>query len=137
MIDEDEWALQRAILERPDEPMMFLVYADWLEERGQEDRAALLRAVPTMPVRIAGPSHTRTAHIEAIHPYRYELFPWPEPRRSAPYVVALITEFQGPIKCREFWVRTDGTTDDNDAWWGWLLARAVACGWPMPDRETA
>ena len=40
----EEWALLKAILERPDDDARKLVYADWLEEQG-DPRSEYLRLV--------------------------------------------------------------------------------------------
>ena len=37
-------ALRRAILDQPDDYTLRLIYADWLDENGQPDRAAFVRA---------------------------------------------------------------------------------------------
>lgn len=39
----DEQALMKAVLENPADDVCRLVYADWLQERGRNDRAALIR----------------------------------------------------------------------------------------------
>lgn len=44
MSNSDGDTLRRAIIDQPDDDTLRLVYADWLEENGQSDRAAFVRA---------------------------------------------------------------------------------------------
>lgn len=39
----DELAFTKAMIERPDDITLRLVFADWLEEHGQEGRARIMR----------------------------------------------------------------------------------------------
>lgn len=40
----EEWALRRAVVESPDDDLPRLIFADWLDDQGQPDRAAFIRA---------------------------------------------------------------------------------------------
>jgi uncharacterized protein (TIGR02996 family) len=149
MFDEDEAAFHRAILAQPDEPMNFRIYADWLEERGWDERASRLRALDTVTVQVLG----RACIVICPQDHRiHDLF---FGRNWSGYDLescAVISErlynpddtsspwqlqFVRQLPIRQFRVRADGTTDANDQWLGWLLALALAHGWRMPELELA
>lgn len=139
MFDEDEAAFHRAILDRPGDLANILIYADWLEERGAMGWATLLRATPKMTVRV------RPAYYAAICDHRcrreYILTARSPYDQNVPATwIAVIDVWidhypRGGYRRQlpRFRVCADGTSPDNDKWWGWLLALALAHGWRMPD----
>ncbi|MCU0706378.1 MAG: TIGR02996 domain-containing protein [Fimbriiglobus sp.] len=57
MTDERE-AFHAAIWQTPDDDLPRLVYADWLDERGEHDEAAFLRLLCCMPCATGGGSRS-------------------------------------------------------------------------------
>src|SRR5581483_11873304 len=52
MRDEDVIAFLRAVHDRPDDDLPRLIFADWLDERGDWRGPLLRRPAPPMPVRV-------------------------------------------------------------------------------------
>lgn len=141
-MNDEEKAFHRAILDRPDDPALMLIYADWLEGRGAIEQAALMRIATQLEVSIfkfySATIRGARGRRRRRHRYRYDVTaPSPEHPHVSAGLVALVTrhEIGPPHRIDRFWVRADGMTDANEQWWGWLLALALAHGWELPTSE--
>jgi uncharacterized protein (TIGR02996 family) len=75
-------ALFREVLERPEDDRPRLVYADWLDENGEADRAEFIRIQGPTPARFCEPRRSGTVQVQPSA--SYHLLPRPQSRAESP-----------------------------------------------------
>jgi uncharacterized protein (TIGR02996 family) len=107
----DRDALMRAICENPDEDTPRLVFADWLQENGEEERAKFIRF------------QCEAARLPADNEHRAGLVRWAEDIRQR-FGDKWLAELPVPNSEQIDWIKTTA------GWLGWFDGEAFDRGFP-------